>query len=414
MRKLAALAAVVVVALGGGLTALNASAEEIQAEACARPSGETPQVQVTEVSVGVPVIGYGREGDTEALPMAIAATPDGGSWLAWLGTDSKVYLGRLGCDDQLTGTPTSYEGIDLQDVQADADGGVLLLTRRGDCGEGPLCGGSSSPCNTMHMIRFDNTGAQVWDRQVTNLSATVGGYDNGARFIWWYQHHGRLAYDGSNYAAYFGVAITVQNGSCVDIHEGDRMQVVDAAGNLLRGHDSFEVGCSHAWTSRIVWDPRTGHFVMVCATDNNCRIAQPNPYRTVAAGTCDGTLFGGDLVLASTAGYWTAWSQGGQVRLEHFTTGASDTTVRTGAASAHPHLVAYGQRMLLTWESGSGMAAQVYDAGTGAPVGAQFSIAARDHAYQAFKPYPDGSAAYPAAGSTSTSIKIARVLPLNG
>jgi hypothetical protein len=396
------------------MTALRASADETRAETCARPAGDTPQVQVTEVGVGVPVIGYGREGDTEALPMAIAATPDGGSWLAWLGTDSRVYLGRLGCDDNLIGTPTSFEGIDLQDVQADADGGVLLLTRRGDCGDGPLCGGSSSPCNTMHMIRFDNTGTQVWDRQVTNLSATVGGYDNGARFIWWYQHHGRLAYDGSNYAAYFGVAITVQNGSCVDIHEGDRMQVVDPAGNLLRGHDSFEVGCSHAWTSRIVWDPRTGHFVMVCATDNNCRIAQPNPYRTVAAGTCDGTLFGGDLVLASTAGYWTAWSQGGQVRLEHFTTGASDTTVRTGAASAHPHLVAYGQRMLLTWESGSGMAAQAYDAGTGAPVGEQFSIAARDHAYQAFKPYADGSAAYPAAGSTNTSIKIARVLPLNG
>ena len=42
---------------------------------------------------------------------------------------------------------------------------------------------------------------------------------------------------------------------------------------------------------------------MVCTTDNNCRIAQPNPYRTVAAGTCDGTLFGGDIVNAGTTGY---------------------------------------------------------------------------------------------------------------
>jgi hypothetical protein len=40
------------------------------------------------------------------------------------------------------------------------------------------------------------------------------------------------------------------------------------------------------------------HFVMVCATDNDCRTAQPSPYRTVASGTCDGTLFGGDVVLA--------------------------------------------------------------------------------------------------------------------
>jgi len=381
---------------------------------CTRQPAATPAVNVTEVNVGVPVTGYGQEGDTEPLPMAIAATPSGGSWLAWLGTDSKVYLGKLDCDDKLVGTPTSFDGIDLQDVQADSTGGVLLLTRKGDCHTGPLCGGSSSPCNTMHMIRFDNSGQLVWERQVTNLSDTLGGYDNGARFVWWYQHHGRLASDGTNYAAYFGVAITVQNGNCVDIHEGDRMQVVDAKGALLSGHDSFEVGCSHAWTSRIVWDPRTSHFVMVCATDNACRIAQPNPYRTVAAGTCDGTLFGGDLVLAGTAGYWTAWSQGNQVRLDHFTTGASDNTVSTAAASSHPHLVSYGTgRMLLAWESGSAMTAQVYDAGTGKAVGSQFPVTVRDHNYQAFKAYADGSAAYPAAGSTSTSIKIARVLPLS-
>jgi len=362
----------------------------------------------------VPVTGYGREGDTEPLPMAIAATPAGGSWLAWRGTDSRVYLGKLGCDDRLLGTPTSFEGIDLQDVQADSTGGVLLLTRRGECHDGPLCGGESSPCNTMHMIRFDNSGNLVWERQVTNLSESRGGYDNGARFVWWYQHHGRLASDGSNYAAYFGVAITVQNGNCVDIHEGDRMQIVDAAGALVTGHrDSFEVGCSHAWTSRIAWDPRTSRFVMVCATDNACRIAQPNPYRTVAAGTCDGTLFGGDLVLSSTPGYWTAWSQGGQARLDHLTTGAADHTVRTDAASSHPHLVGYGTgRMLLTWESGSAVAAQVYDAGTGTTLGSQFTIGVRDHDYQAYKAYPDGSVAYPAAGSTSTSIKVARVLPL--
>ncbi|MDI1462908.1 hypothetical protein QEZ54_18180 [Catellatospora sp. KI3] len=380
---------------------------------CARPVGTAPKVKVTEVNVGVKVTGYGREGDTEPLPMAIAATPSGGSWLAWLGTDGKVHLGRLDCDDRLVGKPTSFTGVDLQDVQADATGGVLLLTRKGDCRTGPLCGGSSSPCRTMFMVRFDDSGHQVWERQVTNLTGGRGGYDAGARFVWWYQHHGRLASDGRNYAAYFGVAITVRNGDCVDIHEGDRMQVVDAAGKLLSGHDSFEVGCSHAWTSRIVWDPRTKHFVMVCATDNACRIARPDPYRTVASGACDGTLFGGDLVLAATKGYWTAWSQGGQVRLEHFTTGRSDTTVKTGARSSHPHLVGYGSgRMLLAWASGSGLAAQAYDAGTGKPVGAKFTINVKDHDYQAFKAYADGSAAYPAAGGSSTSIRIARVLPL--
>lgn len=58
-------------------------------------------------------------------------------------------------------------------------------------------------------------------------------------------------------------------------------------------------------------------------------------------------------------------------------------------------------------------AAQVYNAGTGAAVGSQFTINVRDHAYMSFKPFPDGSAAYPAAGSTSTSIVIARVMPMS-
>lgn len=382
--------------------------------ACQRRAGTSPSVRVTTVEVGVRVTGYGREGDTEPLPMAIAATPSGGSWLAWLGTDGRVHLGRLNCDDRLVGKPTSFAGVDLQDVLADRTGGVLLLTRKGFCGGGPLCGGSSSPCRTMHLIRFDTSGRQVWSRQVTNLTGSRQGYDDGARFVWWYQHHGRLASDGTTVAAYFGTAITVRNGSCVDIHEGDRMQVVDAGGSLVSGHrDSFAVGCSHSWTSRIVWDPRTRHYVMVCATDNACRIARPDPYRTVVSGTCDGTLFGGDLVLARPRGYWTAWSQGGRVRLEHFTTGASDRTVSTSARSSHPHLVSYGTgRMLLAWESGSAMAARAYDSGTGRAVGGQFTIKVRDHDYQAFKAYPDGSVAYPAAGGTGTSIRIARVLPL--
>jgi hypothetical protein len=67
--------------------------------------------------------------------------------------------------------------------------------------------------------------------------------------------------------------------------------------------------------------------------------------------------------------------------------------------------------MLLAWESGSSMAAQIFDSGSGQKVGSQFTIEAPDHNYQAFKAYADGSAAYPAAGSSTTSIRIARVMP---
>ena len=387
---------------------------------CSRPVGSctAPTVKVTDVALGIPVTGYGNESDTAPIPLAIAAMPSGGSRVAWLGTDSRVYVAQLDCNDNLVGTPFSFPGINLQDLYADDSGGVVLLTRESTgsgthhCGSGMLCGGTSSPCREMYMVRFDNAGQVTWETQVTNLTASLEGYTSGARFVWWYQHHGRLAFDGANYAAYFGVAITVANGACVDIHQGDRMKVVSGAGALLTGHDSFETGCSHSWGTRIVWDPRTSHFVMVCATDNSCRIARPNPYRTIATGTCDGTLFGGDLVLAAGTGYWTAWSQGGTIRLQHFTDSGPDTAIDNAGSSQHPHLVSYGAtRMLLTWGSGSSMAAQVRDSGTGAAVGAQFTIAVNDHDFLAFKAYSDGSVAYPASGANNTSIKIARVMP---
>lgn len=304
----------------------------------------SPNVAVKEIDVGVAVMNYGGEGDTDPLTMAIAALPSGGSRLAWLGADNRVYLARLDCNKQLIGTTTSIPAVDLQDLLADEEGDVVLVTRNAtnggpdNCGYGQLCGGSSSQCKSMHMVRFDDAGNLQWEQQVTNQSYSLAGYNNGAHFVWWYQHHGRLAFDGdSNYAAYFADAITVNNGSCVDIHQGDRMKVVDTSGSLVRGHtDSFEVGCSHSWQTRMAWDPRSNHFVMVCATDNDCRIAQPNSYRTVAGGNCDGTLFGGDLVLSGGSGYLTAWSQGGVERLEHFSTGESDKTISTQANTSHP------------------------------------------------------------------------------
>ncbi|WP_045878472.1 hypothetical protein [Pseudofrankia sp. DC12] len=381
---------------------------------CGRTAGTAPTTRITDVSLGSQVVSFGPQGDTDPLPAAIAAAPGGGSWLAWLGPDSQVHLGRLDCGDQLVGTPTAVAGVDLQDIKADPQGVVVLLTRPGPQGSGRLCGGTSSPAKSMWMVRFDNSGRQVWEQQVTNLSSSLGGYDPGALFVWWYNHHGTLAYDGTSYAAYFEAAITVANGSCVDIHEGDRMQVVNAStGALVSGHDSFGWGCSHAWDSHITWDPRTGHFAMVCTTDNNCRIARPSTGQTVAPGVCDGTLFGGNIVLAGTQGYWTAWSNGNQTRLEHFSTGASDHTVVTADKTEHSHLVAYGPaRMLLTWRSGSSTAAQVYDSTGGAAVGSQFTIAIPDHTYVEAKDYPDGSVAFPAVGSTGSSVRIVRVMPL--
>ena len=56
-----------------------------------------------------------------------------------------------------------------------------------NCGTGTLCGGTSSP-GTMWLVRFDAAGTVQWETQVTNLSSSLAGYRDGARFVWWYQH----------------------------------------------------------------------------------------------------------------------------------------------------------------------------------------------------------------------------------
>ncbi len=408
-------------------------------------SCSSPQVLVTSVNVGA-AVAYSTD-ETYAVPLAIAAEPGGGSRISWVSgyshygssTAGQVHIGELNCSDQLTGTPWTFAGHDFQDLAADGNGGVVVLTRDGEstvdaqhCGDvNNLCSlPSDRPgCYDTYMVRYDCAGQEQWSTKLTNSSATYPGYaspsgSNGStEFVWWYQHHGRLATDGTNYAAYFCDAITVTNStsSCaggagkIDIHEGDRMEVVGPTGTLLTGHDSFGIGCSHSWTTRMVWDPRTSHFVMVCATDNNCRIAQPNGYHTVATGTCDGTLFGGDIVLAGNTGYWTAWSQGKVIKLEHFSgTSPSDQTVVTAGNTENPHLVSYGTgKMLLTWGSGSGQAAQIYDSTTGATVGSQFTIAAPDHPWQSWKAFPDGSVAWAGVAFSFSTITVARVMPCN-
>ncbi len=193
------------------------------------------------------------------------------------------------------------------------------------------------------------------------------------------------------------------------------MQVVGPTGSVLTGHDSFDWGCSHSWNTRMVWDPASSHFVTVCATDNQGRVVRSPTYQTIWTAQDLGSLSLGNVVLASGGGYWVSVSDQGGVHLLHFTA-ASATPDRDVAAgsSGFSHLVSYGPgRMLVAYESGSSITAQVRSDTDGSAIGSAFTIAVTDHRYQDFKAFPDGSVAYPAQGSNSQSVKSARVMPCN-
>jgi hypothetical protein len=396
----------------------------------------SPQVRITKVELGS-TLNFGTD-ETDVMPLAITAMPAGGSRIAWMtgysrygsSKNSQVHVAELDCDDKLVGAPFTLEAHDFQDIAADANGGVIMLTRDSQGAGDQHCGDvnnlcilpSDRPgCYDTYMVRYDCAGNEQWATELTSSTANQPPYTStgGANlFVWWYQHQGRLAYDGTNYAAYFCDAITVTNNQCmngagkVDIHEGDRMQVVGPSGALVQGHDSFGVGCSHSGFTRIVWDQAAGHFVMVCKTDNNNRIAQPNPYRTVYPVTLDGSYVG-DLVVAPGGGYWLTVSNASAVHLLHFNNGQAADMDMMLASANYPHLAAYGAHMLAAWAASAtgSMTAQVLDAGTGAAIGSTFAINAPGHPYQSFKTFPDGSVAYASAAASGSAIQIARVLP---
>lgn len=417
-------------------------------------------VRVTEIDVGLTYVYQeidANGGDTIGLaPLAISPIPSGGSRVAFMGTDSMVHIAQLDANDQLvSGSVFGLPAFDFQDLYADDSGGVVLVSRNavyamgtGNCGTpSNLCGTPPNPpdyCFDMFMVRFDGT-SQTWATELTQSGAGHPPYlnsptdTNNLIYIWWYAHNGRIAFDGSNYAGYFGAAISVSQGGCVNIHQGDRMQIVNGSGALQSG--GFDWGCSHSGYERIVWDG--SKFVTVCKNDaptggKSGRLAFAPATTTIDPIDLYYSDFG-SVLDAGGGGYWLITSdiRSGQtpntngladIHLLHTTTGAPDKDITlasdSGLNDRAPHLAGFGtNRMLAAWEtstqtgnldqndSSRKLYVQALNATTGATQSSPYYVSGvTGSRYQDFRSYPDGSVAYAAPGSTGTKIKILRVL----
>ena len=449
------------------------------------------RVRVTEIDVGTTYDYNEVDNNGAALgltPLAISPIPGGGSRLAFLGkADGIVHVLTLDGNDQVvTGSAFTLPGYDVQDIYADAGGGVLLVSRtalgstsNNNCGNiNNLCGQVASyptaaSCYDMYLVRFDGN-QETWATKLTDTTASLPAYANSATtggdviFIWSeYAHNGRIAFDGTNYASYFGVAITVPGQSCVtpstlttgvNIHQGDRMRVVSSGGTLQTGQAAgFSIGCSHSGFERVIWDPTARKFVGVCKNDlptanKSGRLAFPSPTTTITAVDLSYSNLG-NVMMAGGGGYWvissdirtgqTANANGpADVHLYHVASTSTpapnnDIALVSDAQNDRaPHLAAYGaSQMTAAWEESTAtgdlrqndaarqMYVQVLDATTGMPPAGSTATTAGPlkltpnvlgSRYQDFRSYPDGSVAYPAPGSSGTKIKILRVLGCSG
>lgn len=413
------------------------------------------RIRITEVDVGATVV---NDEDEAALkPLSISPIPAGGSRVGWLGADGMVHVTNLDAADRVTGDAAAFVAKDFEDIYADDTGGVLLVTRDAqgggtlNCGEPTnLCGTPPSPpvpCYDMYLVRFDGS-AETWATKLTESSAALPPYSTGktgadVTMIWWYAHHGQIAFDGANYAAYYGAAISVSQGGCINIHQGDRMDVVSKAG--ARADAGFGWGCSHSGYEHVIWDSGAKKFVTVCQNDAptsglSGKLAYAPSMKTLAPVDLWYSNVS-ELTLAKGGGYWTMTSvaQSGQpvgadgladVHLLRFDGAASsqDVPVATEATNDRaPHLAAYGaDHMIAAWESSSAkghlarndsnrkLYLRTLDRATGGAIGAPLQVEVKGNRYQELVEFPDGSVAFVAPGSSPSKLKILRVLPCEG
>jgi hypothetical protein len=416
---------------------------------------------ITEIDVGSAIVA--NENEAALMPIVLAPIPSGGSRLAWMDAADMVHIAALDTADHLTASSLTLPAHDLADLHADDRGGVILVARDAkgggtlNCGTlTNLCGTnlpSSASCYDMYLVRFD-AGAETWAAKLTDSSPSLPPYSTGptgpdVAFIWSaYAHHGRIASDGSRYAAYFGVALSSSetctngggaNGRGINIFQGDRMKVVGADGTSQA--EGFDFGCSVSGYERVLWDPAARKFVAVCKTGERISLAPPGAGTSTTIFALDpfyGNL--GNLVASPAGGYWLTASnlQAGQppraagladVHLLRFSTGMADRDLLIASDAAMneraPHLAPFGaNRLLAAWETSTSagdlnpndrnrkLYLQALSSTTGLPEGAAVNVPGIvGNRYQEFRGYPDGSVAYAAPGSTSTRIKILRVRP---
>jgi len=446
------------------------------------------RVRITEIDVGASYAYNEVDNNGAGLgltPLAISPIPGGGSRLAFLEKGaSNVHIVTLDANDEVVaGSAFTLPGYDFQDIYADASGGTLLVSRNAmgstdnnNCGNiNNLCGltanyPTAASCYDMYMVRFDGA-SETWATKLTDTTASQPAYmtstteSGDITFVWSeYAHNGRIAFDGANYAGYYGIAISVSQpcvGSStlttgINIHQGDQMKVVSGSGALQKT-PGFGIGCSHSGYERIVYDPATKKFVDVCKNDaptgsKSGRLAFAPGTTTIDPVDLNYSDLG-NVMLAGGGGYWiissdiranqTPNSNGlADVHLLHVASTSAPTPdndinlVSDTDNDRAPHLAAYGSnQMLAAWEESTAtgdfsqndknrqMYIQVLDGTTGAaPAGStttsvgplMLSPNVLGSRYQDFRAYPDGSVAYPAPGSSGTKIKILRVLGCNG
>ncbi|MEN8905575.1 MAG: hypothetical protein ABF289_06405 [Clostridiales bacterium] len=371
-----------------------------------------------------------NEEEAKLKPLVISPIQSGGSRIAWMGTDGKTRITSLNSSDKVQGNSITISGNDFSDMYAHNDGGVVMHTKRKKSGaESLLNHPPESPIQTygMYLTRFNNSGNILWSTELTNNKIP---YTEWAIFVWWYAHHGRIAWSGSHYATYYGAAASIEG----DIHQGDRETIVSSDGSIQSG--GWDWGCSHSGYEYVIWDKYKKCFASICKTDNQNRIMYNVKQTLKGIDLWYSNL--SNLVPDKKGGYWVAVSDKetsqpsnsegyADVHLLHFTAGGNtdkDIVIagQNELNERSPHISLYGDnKILVGWETTSlkgdiksndsnrKFFVKAFDIETGSAIGASVKLNIKGNRYRDLVAFPDGSVAFISVGSSNNMIKIARI-----
>ena len=362
------------------------------AVSCSTPLAD--RLSVTPIAVSPAVTVEGEGWNPPPLPVILATSPDGRAKVAW--TDgSNVHVTPLDAADQRAGDDILVEGTEVRGLVAHDDGSAVLVVR-GDA---------------MVFERLSEAGT------VQSSLPLVGGNSHetdGDRWIDDWPHQGRLAWSGTQYAAYFGQ--TGNHGSAGD-HQGDHYSFISPDGALLDG--GWDWGCSHSLDERLTHNGNT--FAPICTSDtypgagiwfrNRVEIS-PEPSIDNMG---NGTKLGG--LVPAADGFWLSFTSpenrsSYDVVMIHVDNDGNPSgrvyLTDTSVDEEYSHLAAYGDNLLAAWSTGTELTLAVVNT-TGAVLEGPVVVSAQAGGFDDFATYPSGDVGWAYAWGDLSNLQVMRL-----
>lgn len=371
--------------VGAGGATTGACATALSARVKTTQIAVSPNVNVTAYAINTP-----------NRPVMLATSPNGTAKVAW-SDGTNVHVTPLDSTDNRAGEDVLVTGTEVHGLVAHDDGSALLVVR-GDA---------------MVYVRLDATGT------VQSELSLVGGNahtTDGNRWIDSWPHQGRLAWSGTQYAAYFG---QTGNFGTSGNHQGDHYSLISATGTLQTG--GWDWGCSHSLDERLVYNGTK--FGALCTSDtypgagiwfnNRVEVSAEPSITNMGAGA----KLGG-LVPATDGFYFTFTTPAGRASFDvAFVKIANDgapsgKTYLTDTASVveqYAYLAQYGDALLAGWATTAGQLSIATVSTSGAITEGPVAVSARVGALDDFATYPNGDVGWAYAWSDLSKLQVTRV-----